>query len=374
MARAALRVAIVALVVGGAVVAILAVAWLTRPAPLVAPPDELLVGVHLDGAVDTPQDFAARTGVTPRVLGDFVEFPIPTERRADLDTLIAAAARDDAVLLLTLEPLDGLEVVTRDAARDLAGFLHEVNAAGVPVLLRFGHEMNGSWYPWGQDPDAYVAAFRTIAREVHRATDATAMLWAPNHGGGYPFGGGEFTARPGTDAFEALDTDRDGQLTAADDPYAPYYPGDRWVDWVGLTLYHWGDAYPWGTNDVPEPRKFLAQVTGTYLGPGRDETGLPDFHDQYAAGRGKPMAVAETAAFFNTEAEGDEVAVKIAWLDQVFDPGTAARLPGLRMIVWFEQSKPEPEVEGALVDWRVSHHDGLAAAFRDRVEAWRAAR
>jgi len=224
MARELLRVGIVALVVGSVVVAIVASSWYAPRPQLVAPPDEMLVGIHLDGSVDTPQEFAMRTGVTPRVLGDFVGIPIAEHRRADLEGLIAGAARDQAILLLTLESLEGLEAVTRETARDLAGYLRRVNDAGVPVLVRFGHEMNGSGYPWGQDPKAYVDAFRTIAREIRRATDTTAMLWAPNHGSGYPFAGGAYSAQPGTDAFEALDTDGDGQLTAADDPYSPYYP------------------------------------------------------------------------------------------------------------------------------------------------------
>ena len=24
------------------------------------------------------------------------------------------------------------------------------------------------------------------------------------------------------------------------DPYGPYYPGDEWVDWVGMSIYHFG--------------------------------------------------------------------------------------------------------------------------------------
>jgi hypothetical protein len=373
MARPSLRIAAIAVLVVFVGSVLVWIAWTSRAAPVIAPSDEMLVGVHLDGAVDTPADFAARTGVTPRVLGDFVEFPVPDARRADLEVLVDTAADLDAILLLTLEPRRGLDVVTSASARELAADLREINDAGVPVLVRFGHEMNGSWYPWGQDPDGYVAAFRTFAREVHRATDATAMLWAPNQASGYPFEGGEFSARPGSDAFEALDTDGDGRLTAADDPYAPYYPGDRWVDWVGLTLYHWGEAYPWGTNDVPEPDRFLAQVAGADAA-GDDEQVFPDFHEQYSVRRGKPMVVAETAAFFNTEAVGDEAAVKIAWLDQVFDPFTTERLAGLRIVMWFEQLKPEPEVDGAQVDWRVSHHPEVAEAFRERVEGWSAAR
>jgi hypothetical protein len=38
--------------------------------------------------------------------------------------------------------------------------------------------MNGTGYPWGQDPTAYVAAFLTVADAVHRNAPTAAMVWA----------------------------------------------------------------------------------------------------------------------------------------------------------------------------------------------------
>jgi hypothetical protein len=96
-----------------------------------------------------------------------------------------------------------------------------------------------------------------------------------NVGGGYPFTGGAHQAVAGTAAYAALDTDMNGEVTGADAPYAPYYPGDDAVDWVGMSLYHWGNTYPWGANVVPEPGKFLQQLTGTYNGNGGNERPTP---------------------------------------------------------------------------------------------------
>lgn len=28
----------------------------------------------------------------------------------------------------------------------------------------------------------------------------------------------------------------------SDDPYTPFYPGDQWVDWVGMNQYHMGQV------------------------------------------------------------------------------------------------------------------------------------
>jgi hypothetical protein len=235
--------------------------------------------------------------------------------------------------------------------------------------------MNGSWYPWSQRSAAYVGAFRTVAAAVHARTERSAMLWAPNYGGGYPFTGGTYAAQPGTPDYARLDTTGDGVLDMRDDPYAPYYPGDDAVDWVGMTIYHWGDRWPWGENEVPEAGKFVAQLTGEYDGLGGDDRVLPDFYQEYAAGRGKPLAVPETAAFFNTTVAGaPELDVKRGWWRPVFGPETAARLPALKMINWFEWRKPEGEVGGAVVDWTATLDPTVRAAYAAELAALGAGR
>jgi hypothetical protein len=54
-----------------------------------------------------------------------------------------------------------------------------------PVLIRFAHEMNGHWYPWGtangNKPGQFVAAWRHVV-ELFRDAGATNALWvwSPN--------------------------------------------------------------------------------------------------------------------------------------------------------------------------------------------------
>ena len=83
------------------------------------------------------------------------------------------------------------------AATDLADRLAAYGADGVPTIVRFAHEMNGSWYPWGQDPAAYVATFRLVADTVHAGAPTGGMLWAPNQGAGYPYAGGRVRGEAG---------------------------------------------------------------------------------------------------------------------------------------------------------------------------------
>jgi hypothetical protein len=148
----------------------------------------------------------------------------------------------------------------------------------------------------------------------------------------------------------------------ADDPYAPYYPGDDAVDWVGMSVYHWGSSYPWGANALPEPGKFAAMLTGNYRGTVGDETALPDFYSAFANVHHKPVAITETAAFYAPGRPGGEAAIKEAWWKQVFDPSIGSRFPRLEMINWFEWDKYETEVK-AEVNWTVTRRPDLAAAF-----------
>jgi hypothetical protein len=121
---------------------------------------------------------------------------------------------------------------------------------------------------------------------------------------------------------------------------------------------------------VPEPGKFVAQLTGEYIGLGGDDRGLPDFHGVYGVQHDKPVAVPETAAFSAPGAVGaDELAVKRAWWQQVSDPRLPAQLPGLAMVNWFEWDKQEPEV-GAEVDWRALGSADLREGGLTEDPAW----
>jgi hypothetical protein len=191
-------------------------------------------------------------------------------------------------------------------------------------------------------------------------------VWAPNEGSGYPYAGGVYEATPGSADFTALDTNKDGRLTQEDDPYSPYWPGDDAVDWVGLSVYHFGTAYPWGQNTVPEPGKLIGKITGTYRSAYVDETAVPNFYSVYADGHSKPFAICETGAFYNTSRSdgASALSIKKAWWDQLFDPQLQAQFPRLRLTVWFEWIKQENQPGNPTVDWAATADGATAQAFR----------
>ena len=86
------------------------------------------------------------------------------------------------------------------------------------VVLRFGFEMNGDWFGWGQQPEAFKTAWRrvyTIIRNDEGA-DNVQFMFSPN-----------------------VEWDDTKKLTAIE----LYYPGDEFVDLLGLDGYNFGDSH-----------------------------------------------------------------------------------------------------------------------------------
>lgn len=188
-----------------------------------------------------------------------------------------------------LQPDQGLAAVTdgpylRQAAR-------AARDAGIPILLRFGGEMNGNWIPWGGDPALYREKFRLVARVFHEEAPNVAMLWAP--------------------AYFPLYTMND------------YYPGDDVVDWVGISAYGVYDD----SLDPVAP-----------LGQRKDSRSLSDtFAEVYRLYSGrKPIMLAEGAiGYFDYQAYQDRTPWALANIRR-FYAALPRVYPRVKAVTWFD--------------------------------------
>jgi Glycosyl hydrolase family 26 len=331
--------------------------------------DRVMFGTQIDWVGASPGSVTEMFGRAPFSYGKFVDFPLTDERRQSVDEAARQVAAQGGILFITLQPYDGLDTVTPESLSVLTADLTRWNEIGTPVMVRFGHEMNGNWYPWGQAPTKYIEKFRMVAHAVRSAPES-AIVWSPNEAGGYPFMVPR--VKPDTLDYALMDTDHDGKLTQADDAYSPYYPGDDVVDWVGLSLYHFGTSYPWEENVIPEPTKFADKLTGHYRNPETDERPAPDFYATFAEGHDKPMVISETAAAYNTgnKTGASNIEIKRAWWSQVFSDETHQRFPRIKMINWFEQEKVEADFHDGPVRWGVINHYETRVEFRRDLPPW----
>jgi hypothetical protein len=179
------------------------------------------VGTYLpNNASDIPA-FASATGTRPDMLLMFKTWEqSPTFDATSFDRAHAAGA----IPILAWEPQDSaLDVVQPkySLANIAAGrfdftlnsYAKGISALSYPVVIRFAHEMNGDWYPWGatvngNSPSDYVAAWRHV-HDVFAAQNVTnvAWMWSPN-------------------------VNRWSQT-----PLVSLYPGDSYVDIVGMNGY-----------------------------------------------------------------------------------------------------------------------------------------
>ncbi|GAA1147343.1 OpgC domain-containing protein [Nocardioides aquiterrae] len=317
------------------------------------------------GEERTPEQYADGLGLDPSLVTIHVGYPLAEDDVSHLEDETRRIAAIGAVVVLDVEPEVPLADLTRDDATTLAAHVAEAETElDSQVLVRFAPEMNGSWRAWGQQPTAYTRAFRDLADVLHTHTERARTVWSPVYGSGYPF-----TLDQGADSdlgdeidrvADELDTSGDGQVTEADDPYGPYYPGDGAVDWVGLYLYRLGQSQGVEGNTVPDADEYerrLAEDWGYADPAGRDS-----FYDRFAAGHGKPMLV-ETGALYDPSVEGAaELDLKRAWWRQVLAATSSHPLIG--GISWLEVERVEPEVDDRPVDWRATHTGALTRALR----------
>jgi hypothetical protein len=163
------------------------------PDPVLCP-ERIYVGVSIAGLQTNPaavDPFATAVGMSPSVAMFFAGFG----DRFDTAALLRLRA-DGRLPMVTWEPYSFANPAANPyplqaiAAGQFDGYLRTQAAAlaavDAPVAVRFAHEMNADWYPWGQGvngntPADYVAAYRHV-HDVVTAAGATKVVWvwSPN--------------------------------------------------------------------------------------------------------------------------------------------------------------------------------------------------
>ena len=179
-------------------------------------------------------------------------------------------------------------------------YASQVRAFRHPVVIGFAHEMNGGWYSWGKQPQAFVAAWRHVVR-LFRRQGATNVTWL-------------WTANTPSTAPSTL---------------RPYWPGARYVNWVGIDGYYYHPTDRFAQIFAPSIR-FVRKLTRA------------------------PILLSETAV--------GTLAGQARLIPDLFAGIRHYHLLGL---IWFDADQYNPPIHQ---DWRLEGHPAAIAAFRRGLE------
>jgi Glycosyl hydrolase family 26 len=185
------------------------------PVTLPAAPGSYL-GVYaagVPGSLTGVTAFARQTQTRPNLVLAFSGWREPFQAG-----FAAAADRSGAVPVIQIEPARVRLAAITAGRYDgyLSSYATAVRGYHRPVILSFGHEMNGFWYSWGYGHTparVFVAAWRHIV-SLFRTVGADNVTWL-------------WTVNVMHDATH-------GRIP---DP-RPWWPGGSYVNWVGIDGYY----------------------------------------------------------------------------------------------------------------------------------------
>ena len=171
------------------------------------------VGIYLDD-VDTFLQLTPR----PEILGWFEDW----NGKPSMNKLQACGTEQIAIPFITWQPtdIDFHEILSGSYDEYIAGYFEKLAmiCPKTDILLRFAHEMElrpqyqESWYSWqGYDPQLYIDVWKHLVTISRKIDPNIKWVWSPNR---------------------------------ADDYSMPYYPGDEYVDYVGLSVNLPSDKAP----------------------------------------------------------------------------------------------------------------------------------
>ncbi len=181
-----------------------------------------------------------------------------------------------------------------------------VRNLGSPIRIALGPEMNATWTPWGGLPGNNVDNFKAFWRhtvDIFRSQGANnvSWIWSPNV---IPYG----PERVGT--------------------YAEMYPGNNYVDYMGLDGYNWGTSQSWSVW-----QSFREVFLSSY--------------NELLGVSSKDIIIMEMAS---TELGGS----KAGWITDMYKE-LQNSFPRIKGFTWFHINKE--------TDWRIDSSQSAKAAF-----------
>lgn len=228
-------------------------------------------------------------------------------------------------------------IIRGDFDNDLRAWARGARDFGSPLLVEYGTEVNGEWFSWNgvwngggrltgygnptlaDGPERFRDAYRHIVG-IMREEGANNITWV----------------------FHVNDRD------IPDEPwnrFERYYPGDEWVDWLGLSVY--GAQTPLD-DEWPEFRERMDEVYPRIASLSAD----------------KPIALLEFAV-----TAGHPHVDQAGWADRALTDLVSLRWPRIIGFSWWNDGWQNDENRAHDTNMRVADNPALASVFRRLVGA-----
>ncbi len=230
---------------------------------------------------------------------------------------VESLVEDGVAPHLAYEPHTSLDSIEEDEY--LVSFAKAAGQSRAPVFIRFAGEMNGDWTRYHKDPALYRRKFQTVHNVFEKYAPNAAMIWCVNH--------------------------------VPEHNIDQYYPGDKYVDWVGINFY--SVIYYDNNRNRPayqdNPAVFLKYV-----------------YNKYA--KRKPIAICEYGASHAAALDGasrSELAVEK--ISQMY--ASLPRLyPRVKMIYVFDMNNLKHAMPSRqLNNYSITENETVLAAFKRAV-------
>jgi len=339
--------------------------------PALGEVDQIYFGVWVDpdlGFQDTPSLFNSRLQRNASVFHIAQRMPLPpynytTGVGGPAPEYLIENTATDAAVFLTVYPTELSALSDADyttLGNQLLAYAKDFNRT---TFLRWAPEMQGRWNEYGQQPVAYVQAWQAMYKAVKSIAPTTIIVWAPNLGHDYPYGQ---TANIASNDLAVLDTNKNGVLDRGDDPYMPYYPGDDYVDWIGISVYF--KQFSRNIN-AAQPPGFCADILRGIDSQTHENSGF-NWYDQFCASKpNKACLIAESGAAYHVNvADGaSELSIKQAWWQDCITNSTFLQtFPRIKLHMHFEFQKVEADIGPPDVrDYRLTNTTDILTAFQN---------
>lgn len=187
---------------------------------------ECLIGAFLSDS-PTQEDisnFRNNYGKKPFIVMVFIDWGSFLD-----DKMVKEVYSQGCILLITWEPWEAVTkqginyegLLSGEYDKYISDFGDQVKEIKNQVFIRFAHEMNGNWYPWSGikiGKDKFVEMSRHV-KDIFDKNKVKNVKWI----------------------FSVNWED----VPEKDNYFMSYYPGDNYVDYIGIDGYNWGDTQSW---------------------------------------------------------------------------------------------------------------------------------